>query len=221
MRIAPVAEAAQQARIKAQILELDRYAILIFISQNAVDAACDWIDTYWPQWPVEQTCIAIGQKTAARLAQFAPNVVSPEGKMDSAAVLALPELQNPKSKSILIFRGVGGLPTLGQALEAQGASVYYCELYQRIRTELQPSEVTTIGEAADTNALVVSAFSGETLVSAKAVLTEASIDPKAVTVLVPGERVAELAREAGFGEILCAQNATDLAMLDALTLRYG
>ncbi len=221
MRIAPLEGDSQRARIKSQILELDRYAILIFVSQNAVEVACEWIDTYWPQWPVEQTCIAIGQKTAARLAQYAPNVVSPKGKMDSASVLALPELQNPKGKSILIFRGVGGLPTLGQTLEAQGAGVGYCELYQRIRTQVHASELSAIGAAAEARTLVVSAFSGETLMSAMAVLAEASIDLKAVTALVPGVRVAELAREGGFGEILCAQNATDSAMLEALKLRYG
>ena len=52
LEIVAIEDARRQQAIRQQILTIDEYQKLIFVSQNAVDEAFRWIDQYWPQLPV-------------------------------------------------------------------------------------------------------------------------------------------------------------------------
>src|SRR5712691_8418888 len=54
---------------------------------------------------------------------------------DSEALAALPELQDLRGRSVVIFRGQGGREWLRVRLEARGARVEYAECYRRARPD--------------------------------------------------------------------------------------
>lgn len=200
-------------RVKSQIMEFDRVDIAIFISMNAVAAGLDWLEHYWPQLPLGIAYYAVGAATARALAARGVAASSPGGAENSEALLALPGLQGIAGKRVMIFRGEGGRETLAERLRERGALVDYCEVYRRVLPQpAQPLSALLAGGSVD----VLTAASGETLEN---MLTLAGSERAALCrlpVVVPGARVAELARGLGFGEVITAANATASATLSAL-----
>ena len=98
MEIARLTDHESVQKIKNHIVQLDRYDGVILVSQNAVAAAFDWIEDYWPQLPIGIRFYAVGTKTAevieqrvARLEGFlSGQTIFAEGAMDSEALLAQP-----------------------------------------------------------------------------------------------------------------------------------
>ncbi len=216
MAIEPADDRASLEAIKSEILKLDEYAFAIFVSQNAVAHAMPWVDRYWPQWPYGQTVLAIGNKTAAALADAAPEVLSPQGVMDTTALLALPALASIRDKKILIFRGQGGLPTMAEALAERGAVVRYCELYRRAAADISAPDTDRLKAAIAEAKVAIPVFSGETLKLLTHRLKLWQLSPQRLTLVVPGLRVAKLAKTLSYGTVLVAENATQESMLAAL-----
>ena len=208
------AEAHQQT-IKNCILSLDEYASVIFVSQNAVHFAVDWIDRYWPQLPVGINWLAIGSKTAADLQMAGYEVQAASSGMNSEELLALPCLQNPTDKKILICRGLGGRTRLADSLRARGAQVDYCELYERSLPEQAQGQLQSLDWGAD-KPTVLSVFSGETLNNLLVTCERLARPCLQLPILVPGQRVAAAAKEAGFATIIESENASVASMLQAL-----
>ena len=215
--ILPLAEddpALQVALRRAQ--QLRQYRHIIFVSGNAVRCGMDLLSRYWPEVPTGLRWYAIGKSTADQLARFGVAVQHPPGpQMDTEALLLLPGLQSVVGDRVLIVRGVGGRESLAQALRARGAEVDYLETYQRAKSGTLPDKVhREIGAGAVD---FVVAASGETI-SALMALASPGLYRHAVTiaVVVPGERVALLARKMGFKRVVVAVNASDDAMLEAV-----
>lgn len=216
LAIRPVSAAAHLQAIKNVILDLDLYQMAIFVSQNAVSHGCDWIDRYWPQLPVGVQWLAVGKKTAESLGLEGFDVRSAEGEMNSEALLKLPSLQEVQGQRVLIFRGRGGRPHLADVLTARGAKVDHCELYERLVPEEAPAQLAAM-QWPDKETLVLSVHSGESFNNLCECIPQAqSALYLQVPVLLPGERVAELAEKAGFKHIIVAENATSESMLAAL-----
>ena len=223
MEIAELTDDESVQRIKSRILQLDLYDGVIFVSQNAVAAAFDWIEDYWPQLPAGIRFYAVGKKTAevieqrvARLDGFAAGrTIYAEGAMDSEALLAqLMQHGDPGNRKFLICRGAGGRPVLGEELTRKGAQVDFCELYRRQLPAGAAEKISQISFDATHDVLTV--FSGETLDNLVAVFKSAKMPVwRDIPIVVPGKRVAENAR-ANFERIIIAENATDEAMLNAL-----
>lgn len=216
--ITAVATAAGQQAVKDCILELDSYDAVIFVSQNAVEHAWQQVETYWPQLPLGLNLIAVGRSTATRVSElFELPVTSAQQAMNTEELLALPQLMAVAGKKILICRGQGGRPTLGTALESRGARVDYCELYRR---GLPTGAGAALGRLALNPATdVIALFSGETFENLCLAASAAELDPtqlRQVPLLVPGERVARMATEAGFNQVWAAVNASEQAMLETL-----
>jgi uroporphyrinogen-III synthase len=123
--------------------------------------------------------------------------------------LALPELQDLSGQRVIIFRGRGGREILGDTLVKRGARVDYCELYERV---INPEQALLARQQlVQCDCLV--AHSGELLTA----LGDQSGEPAAETaVVVPSERVAEIARELGYQNIVSAENALPESMLVAV-----
>lgn len=213
---------AQQA-ITDRLLHLDEYQHAIFVSQNAVELGVEWIDRYWPQLPVDIEFLAVGSATAAllqnKLTRLGVSVEAPKQAMNSETLVALPNLQDIEGHKILIFRGCGGRSYLQQVLTQRGASVDYCELYQRVIPESIDSN-TLKSFCHTTLAPITTVHSGETLENLLQAV--ANIDSDTLSwiqqqpLLLPGERVANLARDLGFTTIIVAENATHNSMIEAL-----
>ena len=113
------------------VLDFDQFDKVIFVSQNAVEHAFNWLHDYWPQLPVGISYFAVGEKTAQALRAQGLSAQVASG-MTSEALLNLPALTEVWGQKILICRGRGGLPKLGENLHQRGARVRYLELYERL-----------------------------------------------------------------------------------------
>lgn len=218
LEVVPLAEAAQIHAARARILDFDRYDFAIFVSQNAVAYGAALLDDYWPQLPLHSRFLAVGQATAQALAVAGLPVVSKlplNSAMNSEALLALPELAQVEGQQVLIFRGLGGRDHLAHSLRARGARVDYCELYRR---QCPAQAARQVADALALGAAWLSAHSGESLHNVHALLQAQApaADWLQWPLLVPGARVAALAGELGFQQILTADNATDQAMVARL-----
>ncbi|WP_299597559.1 uroporphyrinogen-III synthase [uncultured Microbulbifer sp.] len=220
--IEPIDQGDRAQAIKSLILDFDQFDHAIFVSQNAVQHGFDWLDNYWPQLPQGPRYYAIGAATAralrARGAVPEAGNTGEEGEtgkstMDSEALLALPSLLQPQGERVILFRGQGGRPLIGSALEERGARVDYCELYQRTLPGDATEQVRTYGHTPD----AITVHSGETLDNLHRVIETSARDSLRHAVLIcPSERVASHARALGFPRVHAAVNAGDGAMLAAL-----
>ncbi len=201
-------------RTRSQVLELDRYRRLIFISVNAVVHGCEWIHQYWPQLPLGQRYYAIGEATAKALqAEGLPVVANATNSAwDSESLLSQADFAAPDGEHILIFRGVGGREYLAEQLRARGAIVDYAECYRRRAPQLTAAQLATTLKQEGIDCAAVN--SGETLQHLAQLLT--SEQRAALPVVVPSARVVAAAAELGFARVQCAANAGTEATLQAL-----
>jgi uroporphyrinogen-III synthase len=198
--------------IKQLILLRERlhsFTMAIFISPTAVEQS----QIYFPVLP-EHFCIAaIGSKTRSALQQQNIHVDIEASEHDSESLLNDPLFQMPKIEGhrILIFRGTGGRAMLGDTLIRRGAQVRYVETYQR---ELPPHPPLTEQQVTSLDAITISSNEGldnlVTLMEDPSLLIDTPL-------VVPSQRAQTIARQHGFKTIIRAQNATDEAMITALT----
>lgn len=205
-------------QLKNQIIHLDRYAIIICISANAARLGLDWMDRYWPQWPVGIDWYAIGQKTAQVLAVAGITAQTAVQGFDSEALLAEPGLVQVRTKNVLIMRGAGGRDTLAQILTERGAHVEYAELYQRRCPVYSTAEILhSLYQPSLTSILITSGEALANFVKVAGSQRQFSLDSRlGLTLIVPSKRIADQARKIGFRHIIVAQGADDAAMVAAL-----
>jgi len=213
MDIVPLEDLSVAAR---QVMDLDLYSHIIFISANAVRHGMDLIDNYWPQLPVKVKFLAIGAATANALNKRGVDVLAAEGAMNSESLLALPELQATNDlQRVLIMRGEGGRETLADTLKQRGARVDYCELYRRIMPDYPVGVMEQLLDKIQINCWLAS--SAETLNNGLSLAGENYRQQLCqLPVIVPGERVASIARQAGCQSIVLSENASANAVLNAL-----
>lgn len=230
MEIIPVDDAVGCQRIKNRILAFDEYQKAIFVSQNAVVEGVRWLDTYWPQLPVDLEYFAIGKATSEALASYHIQVASTNHnniEMNSEGLLTGDQLQNVKGEKILIFRGCGGRNLLREILESRGAEVDYCELYRRElpATALAQLTVAFTDEIKNNYRHIIAFHSGESAQNFHQLLLmlASQRENKRLTtfirqqpVLVPGVRVATIVGKLGFTHVITAKNASDECMYHAL-----
>tara|TARA_R110000868_G_scaffold179802_3_gene420126 strand:- start:22881 stop:23669 length:789 start_codon:yes stop_codon:yes gene_type:complete len=206
------ADHTQRQRSKQLLLNLDHYHHVIFISSNAVHFGGQWMQEFWPQWPVGIQWHAIGVATAQAMLHYDLDANAPTIAMNSEALLQLMDLQHINQQKVLIVRGVGGREHLAEQLRSKGALVDYAECYQRQLPHRPKGELAAIIEAQQISTLCVN--SGESLDN---FIQLAGVDVlRSLNVLVPGQRVADLARAAGCQHIIVADNASDDACVVAL-----
>lgn len=215
LAIEPLRDAGAMQAIKNLVLDFDQFDKVIFVSQNAVREAFAWIHSYWPQLPQGIDYFAVGKKTADSVLAEGVDVVAAQGAMNSDELLAMAQMQNVWGQKILIFRGQGGLPRLGEVLHERGAIVRYCELYQRqLPAEIMERSQQLLPLSQED---VVPLFSGETLQNFVAVLDANGIAERTMPIVVPGKRVAQLAEDLGFNNVHVAANASSQEMLRAVS----
>jgi uroporphyrinogen-III synthase len=219
MNIVPLTDAVSEREIINHVLGFAEYQKVIFISQNAVTYGMQWLDQYWPQLPIDIEFFAIGQATAELLEVHMQAGIlhySPEQAMNSEALLAHAKLQQVSEDKILIFRGKEGREYLAEQLMARGAIVAYCDLYQR-QSPSQPAPLIDAFRHTQKQP-VLAVHSGETLENVcEKINAEDVAWLKQQPVLLPGERVADMARQAGFTNVITAKNATHESMVAALS----
>ena len=114
------------------------YDIIIFVSNNAVSLGIPLIQPLLGSAQIA----TVGKGTARLLNDKGyPATIVPSEKFDSEGLLAHPQLQNLEGKSVLIVRGEGGRPLLGDVLQQRGATVEYLAAYRRCLPALKTDNV--------------------------------------------------------------------------------
>lgn len=220
LAIEALTQDTEHQAIKNRLLNLDKYQKAIFVSQNAVEYGVEWIDEFWPQLPTQLAFFAVGEATASllstKLEHLGASVYAAKHAMNSEALLQLNELQDVKGDNILIFRGQGGRTHLGKSLEARSALVDYCELYARvIPKHIDTQKINALRTS--TLSTIVAVHSGETLHNLCKAVTSTQLEwIKQQALLIPGDRVANIAKTLGFNTLIIAENATHESMIGAL-----
>ena len=187
LEIKPLPPIAETTRTLAQLAQVD---FLIFVSANAVLFGL----TYLPVLPPSLQVGAIGQATAEQLQAAGIRTVLVPARFDSEGLLALPQLQDLRDKTVVIVRGEGGREMLAKTLRARGARVSYVEVYRRgcphwgegeVRTALRADVITVTSTEALENLAQLAQLPGGKPLWAK-------------PLLVFHDRIAGRARELGF-----------------------
>jgi len=184
LRIEPLA-------VDAAALALAAEAIWIFVSRHAVRLGAAALRTVGVA-VADREVYAVGAATAAAVHDAWGCAARHPAEPTSEGLLRLPGLQRVAGRTVVIFRGAGGRDLLRAELSARGARVRYCEVYRRVP---EPRWVERArAELARPGPLLAVAHSGAVVTALRALQDGV---PASVPVLVPGQRVAAIARAAG------------------------
>ncbi len=132
---------ADQSTLAATLASLARYAMVAFVSPNAIDAAFAHIDA----WPRQVTLAVLGEGSRAALARHGldpsnATIVSPHdpARSDSENLLQTLDLAALAGKQVLIVRGESGRELMADGLRAAGAIVTTVAAYRRSVPVLTP-----------------------------------------------------------------------------------
>ena len=215
--IAPVADDAPLRAALDELYGPERYALVVFVSPNAVDHA---FGRMFAPWPVDVPVAVVGPGSVAALARqgvHAPGhrVLSPptehaDPRFDSEALFAAIEAHfgetGLQGKRVLIVRGDGGREWLAERLEEAGARVEKVAAYRRLMPEPSTQKWERV------HALLAGAPHAWLLTSSEGVrnlddlarehLTADEIARlKHAPLVCPHPRIAEAARQTGFDTI--------------------
>lgn len=186
--------------------------LAIFISPNAVRFATRLLAAKRLN---SAHVAAVGEATAQSLREAGlPADLVPDGRYDSEGLLALPALRQMEGRRVLIIRGEGGRPLLGDSLRTRGAKVGYAEVYRRLRPATDPAPLLKRWRS---EVDLATATSAEVLDNLVAMLGESGWPLLRETpLLVISERMAARAHGLGFTQVLQASGADDAALLRGL-----
>ncbi|MEO6699813.1 MAG: uroporphyrinogen-III synthase [Paraperlucidibaca sp.] len=200
---------ALDAVARAQVLALDRYDGIVFVSANAARYAVATISDYWPQWPHPMPCVAVGQATAAVLEAEGLRVHI-AAQEDSEGMLALPILHDVAGQRWLVCRGEDGRELLATTLRERGAEVDTLALYKRFL----PDGARTDWASCYPRPEVVLLSSAMIWQHWQQIAGSEATTPWLITV---SQRLAEAVRAAGATRVICADGAQPMHWLKALT----
>ena len=214
-----------QAQLIATLAGLARYAMVAFVSPNAIDAAFAHIDA----WPPGVTIAVLGEGSRAALARHGidaanATIVSPRdaSRSDSENLLRTLDRAALKGRDVLIVRGESGRELMADGLRAAGAVVTTVAAYRRSVPALTPAlKETLLGLLERDNDWIIT--SSEALRGLLALVGQLGA-PEAVAkmqqqhVIVPHARIGETANSLGLARLtLCGSG--DERLLAALQSR--
>jgi uroporphyrinogen-III synthase len=212
-----IAEPEDTRALLAVIDRLDNFTTAIFISPNAVNRAMNLILARRGGLPPDLRIACVGRGSARELKHFGiENVIVPQGRFDSEALLERPELHQVEGSEIVIFRGDGGRELLGDTLKERGANIEYAECYRRVRPRADVTPLLRRWARGEID--VVSVTSVDGLHNLFDMLGKAGQQWLIRTpIITVSRRMTEVCRELGFKTgVRVAAQASDEAILDAI-----
>ena len=201
LEISPIADPLPLHQLVSHLAEFN---LAIFISPNAVRYGMEAIQAVGTL-PTSLKIATVGQGSAKVLrALGVANIIAPQDKFDSEALLALSELQNVAGWRVVIFRGDAGRELLGDTLKARGATVEYAACYQRAKPQHDAATLF----AADPHIITVT--SSEALAYLWEMLDEPNRNKvAAMPLFVQHERIAQAAQKLGWREVVVTAGGDD------------
>ncbi len=204
------------SQVSAPPHDLQQHHGVIVVSPTAAELAAPSLTTAILNW--QPIWLAIGKSTADKLhALLQVNVTSPDPE-NSESLLTLPVLQTAsvKSQRWLLIKGQGGRTTIQDALIERGASISIWNLYQREPSAIYQQalqDATLCGLNSD----VVMASNAEALHLLVKLLEKHQPEKiQQFIIVVPGSRLAALARTLGFAQIVSSAGAQIDSLISAL-----
>ena len=201
LEIEPVADARL---LHEQIGRLPDFDLAIFVSPNAVRLGMAEIQSSG-SLPDSLRIATIGQGSAQALRDAGvKEIIAPQGRSDSEALLAMPQLQNVSGWKIVIFRGDGGRELLGDSLIQRGATVEYATCYLRRKPMQDAATLLTLKPDA------ITLSSSEALGYLWDMMDETGRkQASALPLFVPHQRIAEKADHLGWQNIIQTDGGDD------------
>ena len=213
LQLTKLAELSPQA--KQHLENLNAYQHIIFVSTNAVQCSMEHLGASSDRFPGSSNIYAMGDATIAELAKQGIQAASSGGQMTSESLLENDQLQALEGQRVLIVKGQGGRRKLREALEQRGAAVDQLSCYTRSCPALAAGELAHKIRDWDIGTLLIS--SGEGLCNLLTLLSPSeTIKLSTLRLIVPSQRVAQMAVEAGFVAVKVATNASNAAMLERI-----
>ena len=161
-----------------------------------------------------QRWFAVGEGTATALRRAGVADVEAPQRMDSEGLLSLPGLSALRDETVGFVTAPGGRGVLVPALEARGARVIRADVYERIAVAPSPRSLAQLVNLQAPATLALS--SGEALGLVIDALSEAQRDRLLHSrVVAASERLAGLAREYGFTDVVVARSARPVDLIAA------
>jgi uroporphyrinogen-III synthase len=195
---------ADPGSLQASLAHLADFDLAIFISPNAVQYGLTAIQNAGGL-PAKLRIATVGQGSAKALRDAGvTEVIAPQERFDSEALLALPQLHNVSGWKVAIFRGDGGRELLGDTLKQRGATVEYLTCYQR--SKAQHSIDALLNPVPD----AITLSSSEALCHLWEMLdASAKTQIARVALFVPHPRIATLAEQQGWHNVNLAPGGDD------------
>ncbi|MES2015900.1 MAG: uroporphyrinogen-III synthase [Pseudomonadota bacterium] len=216
---------ADQSALAATLSDLARYALVAFVSPNAIDAAF----AHLPAWPAGVALAVLGEGSRAALARHGVDssnatIISPRdaARSDSENLLQSLDLAALAGREVLIVRGESGRELMADGLREAGAIVTTVAAYRRSVPVLTPALRAQLQDllARDNDWIITSSEALRGLLA----LVDQLDQPAAVAkmqqqhVIVPHARIAETAKTLGLARLtLCGSG--DERLLAALQSR--
>ena len=221
LEIAPLAD---QSALWAALGELDSYALVAFVSPNAIDAAFAHVQA----WPRQVALAVLGEGSRAALARHGldetnATILGPQDatRSDSENLLQSLDLTALKGKRVLIVRGESGRELMAEGFRAAGAEVSVVPAYRRSVPVLTPELAShLVALLAEPNDWILT--SSEALRGLFGLLE--LVDPSLVAkmqqqhAIVPHARIAETAATLGMTHVTLTGSG-DERLLAALQSR--
>lgn len=161
-----------------------------------------------------QVWLAVGEGTADALRRAGVAQVRAPGRMDCEGLLALPELQSLRDSRLGLITAPGGRGVIAPTLSARGARVLRCDVYERVPIAWTPGALSRLRALSPPYALALS--SGEALrLTLNELPSELADKLRRARAIAASARLAALAREAGFDDVVVADSARPAALVAA------
>lgn len=192
-------------------IRLDGFDLAVFVSPNAVAKSLE-VMLSRRSWPAHVRVATVGKSSERELARFgvpaSGDVIAPQDRYDSEALLALPELQDMAGKKVVIFRGDGGRDLVFETLLARGATVEYVTAYRRSKPATDPAPLLKLWDDGRLDAVTLTSSEGlRNLWEMLGKLGQSWL--KQTPVFVPHARIAEQARALGLARVELTGPADD------------
>jgi uroporphyrinogen-III synthase len=219
----------ENPKLDQALCDLKSYALVMFVSPNAVDALFSRIlDKTW-HWPTSTAIAVVGAASRQALLKHgidetAVRIISPTNaeRTDSETLLAELDLLALRGQKVLIIRADSGRDFFADVLRNAQIEVQAITAYRRVTPvfdEIKKQELQTYLNAACAWVITSSAIL-KTLLAWCAQLDQAQLDQVSAVakmqqqhLYVPHFRIAEVARELGFKHISLSASGDEKLLL--------
>jgi uroporphyrinogen-III synthase len=203
---------------------LHRFALVVFVSPNAIDAVfkrLKFLGLIWPQALSLGVMGAASRQALADQGLHADNatIFSPQNKerTDSETLYQELDLDALKGQSVLIVRGESGRDFLADRLQENGTKVAQVSAYRRLVPVLTKERQDQLIDllSGQNDWVITSSEVLKTLLSwcAQLVMPEAVVKMQQQRLFVPHFRIAEVAKELGFQSVVLTASGDEKLLL--------